>query len=61
ISHMLSEEDKHVFTTATQELLTDNSQTVEVRFHVVTDKATIEMEGKGMLMYNRVTGEASHT
>ncbi|KAI9014365.1 hypothetical protein CLU79DRAFT_767266 [Phycomyces nitens] len=61
ISHMLSDEYKDVFTIATQELLTDDSQTVEVRFHVLTNKDTIEMEGKGMLMYNRVTGDASHT
>lgn len=47
---------------ATQELLTDDSHTVEVRFNVVTsDGSQIEMEGKGMLMYNRVTSEPNHT
>lgn len=42
--------------------MADNSHTVEVRFSVIgNDGAHIEMDGKGMLMYNRVTGEPSHT
>ncbi|KAI9494658.1 hypothetical protein BDB00DRAFT_871209 [Zychaea mexicana] len=66
ISRFLSSEDQRVFTEATEELLTDDSRTVEVRFHMLIDHdeeydATTEMEGKGMLMYNRVTGEPSHT
>lgn len=55
-------DDSQVFSIATEELLADNSHTVEVRFNVVGAEGTqIEMEGKGMLMYNRVTGEPSHT
>ncbi|KAI7853588.1 hypothetical protein BDC45DRAFT_148991 [Circinella umbellata] len=66
ISRFLSSEDQRVFTEATEELLMDDSRTVEVRFHMLIDHdeeydATTEMEGKGMLMYNRVTGEPSHT
>ncbi|KAG2224683.1 hypothetical protein INT45_007928, partial [Circinella minor] len=66
ISRFLSSEDQRVFTEATEELLMDDSRTVEVRFHMLVDHdeeydATTEMEGKGMLMYNRVTGEPSHT
>ncbi|KAI8136781.1 hypothetical protein BJV82DRAFT_638165 [Fennellomyces sp. T-0311] len=66
ISRYLTSEDQRVFTEATEELLTDDSRTVEVRFHMMTvdndeDDATTEMEGKGMLMYNRVTSEPSHT
>ncbi|KAG0792088.1 hypothetical protein G6F16_004230 [Rhizopus arrhizus] len=62
ITELVSVEDKQVFSAATQELLADDSHTVEVRFNVVTsDGSHIEMEGKGMLMYNRVTSEPSHT
>ncbi|KAI9323113.1 hypothetical protein BX666DRAFT_2021869 [Dichotomocladium elegans] len=63
ISKFLAVEDQRVFNEATEELLADDSQTVEVRFNMVTadDSTTTEMEGKGMLMYNRVTGEPSHT
>ena len=66
ISRFLSSEDQRVFTEATEELLMDDSRTVEVRFRMLIDHdeeydATTEMEGKGMLMYNRVTGEPSHT
>lgn len=51
-----------MFIAATQELLADDSHTVEVRFNVIGNEGShIEMEGKGMLMYNRVTGEPSHT
>lgn len=64
ISELLLREDKDVFSVATQEMLADESKTVEVVFHVVANgdiKVPFEMEGKGMLMYNRVTGEPSHT
>lgn len=66
ISELLVPEDKDVFSIATQEMLADNSRTVEVIFHVVAEvaggiKSPFEIEGKGMLMYNRVTGEPSHT
>ncbi|KAG0904370.1 hypothetical protein G6F34_000245 [Rhizopus arrhizus] len=62
ITELLSAEDKQVLNVATQELLADDSHTVEVRFNVVTsDGSQIEMEGKGMLMYNRVTSEPNHT
>ncbi|RCI03653.1 hypothetical protein CU098_002600, partial [Rhizopus stolonifer] len=62
ITSLLSADDSQVFSAATEELLADESHTVEVRFHV-NDKegSSIEMEGKGMLMCNRVTGEPSHT
>ncbi|KAL9538066.1 hypothetical protein MBANPS3_011225 [Mucor bainieri] len=62
ITELLSMDDSQVFIAATQELLADDSHTVEVRFHVIGQEGMqIEMEGKGMLMYNRVTGEPSHT
>jgi hypothetical protein len=62
VARLLSSEDSQVFRVATDELLADDSHTVEVRFHVLTTESnTIEMEGKGMLMYNRVTSEPSHT
>ncbi|OAD00303.1 hypothetical protein MUCCIDRAFT_147921, partial [Mucor lusitanicus CBS 277.49] len=62
ITELLSMDDSQVFIAATQELLADDSHTVEVRFHVIGNEGMqIEMEGKGMLMYNRVTGEPSHT
>ncbi|KAF7728237.1 hypothetical protein EC973_006518 [Apophysomyces ossiformis] len=62
ISWLLSSDDKSMFTVATEELLADDSRTVEVRFNLaLVDGSILEMEGKGMLMYNRVTGEPSHT
>lgn len=63
ISQLLSNEDKTVFATATKEMIADESKTVEVVFRVLTNdsKKPFEMEGKGMLMYNRVTSEPSHT
>ncbi|KAG2231009.1 hypothetical protein INT48_001616 [Thamnidium elegans] len=62
VTQLLSTDDKQVFSIATEELLADNSHTVEVRFNVTgAEGSAIEMEGKGMLMYNRVTGEPSHT
>ncbi|KAI8970228.1 hypothetical protein BDF20DRAFT_838604 [Mycotypha africana] len=62
ITEILSSDDSQVFKAATEELLADDSHTVEVRFNVrSSEKSLIEMEGKGMLMYNRVTGEPSHT
>lgn len=62
VSKFLAQEDQRVFTEATEELLADDSRTVEVRFNMMTsDDDVTEMEGKGMLMYNRVTGEPSHT
>ncbi|KAG0172634.1 hypothetical protein DFQ28_007650 [Apophysomyces sp. BC1034] len=62
VSWLLSSDDKNMFTVATEELLADDSRTVEVRFNVaLVDGPILEMEGKGMLMYNRVTGEPSHT
>ncbi|KAI8879335.1 hypothetical protein K501DRAFT_287436, partial [Backusella circina FSU 941] len=62
VARLLSSDDTQVFRAATEELLADDSHTVEARFHVLTtDDNTIEMEGKGMLMYNRVTSEPSHT
>lgn len=63
ISELLVHENKQVFSQATDEMLADNLKTVEVTFGVITDdvKAPFELEGKGMLMYNRVTGYPSHT
>ncbi len=65
ISQLLTREDKDVFSIATKEMLADESKTVEVVFHVVpsgdNNKVPFKMEGKGMLMYNRVTSEPSHT
>lgn len=63
ISQLLLDEDKHVFSSATRDMLAIESKTVEVVFRVLTSdsKRPFEMEGKGMLMYNRVTGEPSHT
>ncbi|KAI7898111.1 uncharacterized protein BX663DRAFT_462531 [Cokeromyces recurvatus] len=62
VNQLLSDDDGQVFSVATEELLADDSHTVEVRFNIVGhDNTLIEMEGKGMLMYNRVTGEPSHT
>lgn len=62
VTRLLSTDDHQVFRIATEELLADNSHTVEVRFNVLgAEGSHIEMEGKGMLMYNRVTGEPSHT
>ncbi|KAI9486921.1 MAG: hypothetical protein EXX96DRAFT_627509 [Benjaminiella poitrasii] len=62
VNQLLSSDDSQVFGAATEELLADDSHTVEVRFNVLGENETlIEMEGKGMLMYNRVTSEPSHT
>lgn len=62
ISRYLAYEDQRTFVEATEQLLADDSRTVEVRFNVIAeDGSTTEMEGKGMLMYNRVTSEPSHT
>ncbi|CAO3590517.1 unnamed protein product [Absidia cylindrospora] len=62
ISKFVSPSAENVFKIATEKLLADDSQTVEVQFGVIaTDNQTLEMDGKGMLMYDRVTGEASHT
>ncbi|KAI8384454.1 uncharacterized protein BYT42DRAFT_529487 [Radiomyces spectabilis] len=62
IAHLLLGDDKNVFEVATEELLTDDSRTVEIRFTMsVTDAGSMEMDAKGMLMYNRVTSEPSHT
>ncbi|KAG0170786.1 hypothetical protein DFQ30_002014 [Apophysomyces sp. BC1015] len=62
VSCILLEDDQDVFALATEELLADDSRTVEVQFAAGTaNNEPMEMEGKGMLMYNRVTGEPSHT
>ncbi|KAI8096700.1 uncharacterized protein BX664DRAFT_259275 [Halteromyces radiatus] len=62
ISKYVSSDGQDVFRMATEKLLADDSQTVEVQFNALTaDGRTLEMDGKGMLMYDRVTGEASHT
>lgn len=63
ISQLLVHQDKNVFFDATNEMLADNFKTVELTFRVITNDVNtpFELEGKGMLMYNRVTGEPSHT
>ncbi|RCH90573.1 hypothetical protein CU098_003734, partial [Rhizopus stolonifer] len=63
ISQLLLARDRNVFEVATNEMLADSRKTAEVLFCVITsdNKRMVEMEGKGMLMHNRVTGESSHT
>ncbi|KAI7878553.1 hypothetical protein K492DRAFT_149339 [Lichtheimia hyalospora FSU 10163] len=64
ISRMLSQEDASVFDEATSELLEDDSKTVEIQFTVIRQDNTVVnviLEGKGMLMYDHVTEEPSHT
>lgn len=62
ISDLMVPEDRRVVSIATRGLLQDTLRTVEVQFSVRPDESTvIGMEGKGMLMYNRVTGQPSHT
>ncbi|RUS29284.1 hypothetical protein BC938DRAFT_480837, partial [Jimgerdemannia flammicorona] len=61
MNELVSPDDKQVFTESTQHLLEDDSRTVEVRFTLVGEADDHEMEGKGMLMYDRVTGRPSHT
>ncbi|KAI9302428.1 hypothetical protein BJ944DRAFT_242375 [Cunninghamella echinulata] len=62
ISKFLSPDDRNVFTIATEKLLADDSQTMEVQFNAIkSDGTLLELEGKGMLMYDRVTTEPSHT
>ena len=68
ISSLLSPPDWSVFKEATQRLQEDDSHTVEVRFklHIEPnlDRDPFlyqQMEGKGMLMIDRETGQPSHT
>ena len=68
ISSLLSPPDWSVFKEATQRLHEDDSHTVEVRFklHIESDLDCDpflyqQMEGKGMLMIDRETGQPSHT
>ncbi|KAI8367448.1 hypothetical protein EDC96DRAFT_506872 [Choanephora cucurbitarum] len=64
ISELLVDEDKDTFAIASKELLTDDSRTIEVCFGIKNEhylNNSLQMEGKGMLMYNRITGEPSHT
>lgn len=68
ISHLLSPPDWNVFRDATQRLQEDDSHTIEVRFKLQVepdddgDHPVIRiMEGKGMLMIDRDTGQPSHT
>ncbi|KAF9076814.1 hypothetical protein BDP27DRAFT_1283599 [Rhodocollybia butyracea] len=72
VSKFLHPADAHVFDTATQRLLEDDSHTVEARFRLrvepegdrepPTGQALFQqMEGKGMLMVDREDGEPSHT
>ncbi|KAI8391144.1 uncharacterized protein BYT42DRAFT_183352 [Radiomyces spectabilis] len=58
---ILADKDGDIFKTASNALLTDNSKTVEIQFTVTVEAKERRMEGKGMLIYNRVTGEPSHT
>lgn len=71
ISSLLSASDFGVFKEATQRLQEDDSHTVEVRFQLQV-VPTVErdpslgrlyqtMEGKGMLMIDRIDGQPSHT
>lgn len=62
MSQLVSPEDKLVFTESTQHLLEDDSRTVEIHFTLMGgEDGSLEVEGKGMLMYDRVTGQPSHT
>ncbi|ORY94239.1 hypothetical protein BCR43DRAFT_461749 [Syncephalastrum racemosum] len=62
VADLLSPDDKEVFELATQQLLSDDSKTVEIQFCALTPAGdTIELEGKGMVMYDRVTEYPSHT
>jgi serine/threonine-protein kinase RIM15 len=68
ISSLLSPPDWSVFKEATQRLHEDDSHTVEVRFKLRIepnlDRDSFlyqQMEGKGMLMIDRETGQPSHT
>lgn len=69
ISPLLALNDNSVFKDATQQLLSDDSHTIEIRFRLQLisneeyQRGTLfrEMEGKGMLMLDSVTGNPSHT
>ncbi|KAF5390596.1 hypothetical protein D9757_002657 [Collybiopsis confluens] len=72
VSRFLHPADAHVFNTATQRLLEDDSHTVEARFRLRVEPEGErdppagqglfrQMEGKGMLMIDREEGEPSHT
>ncbi|KAF7776266.1 hypothetical protein Agabi119p4_4659 [Agaricus bisporus var. burnettii] len=71
ISSLLSSADIGVFKEATQRLQEDDSHTVEVRFQLQVVPTTEResslgrlyqyMEGKGMLMIDRIDGQPSHT
>ncbi|CAL1700910.1 unnamed protein product [Somion occarium] len=71
VSKLLVASDWHVFRDATRRLLDDDSHTVEARFKVrLFDEnerdsnvpaVYRQMEGKGMLMIDRETGQPSHT
>ncbi|KAL1921365.1 uncharacterized protein VTP21DRAFT_11081 [Calcarisporiella thermophila] len=62
INHVLSEEDQGTFEVATRSLIEDDSRTLELRFKLTRDNGEeLEMEGKGMLVYDRISGNPSHT
>ncbi|RUS14016.1 hypothetical protein BC937DRAFT_94470, partial [Endogone sp. FLAS-F59071] len=62
MSQLVSPDDKLVFTESTKHLLEDDSRTVEIHFTLMGGAdGSLEVEGKGMLMYDRVTGQPSHT
>ena len=69
ISRLLAPEDWNVLRTATEQLLSDDSHTIEVRFRLQVEIGSEqnrgilyrEMEGKGMLMVDQVDGQPSHT
>lgn len=79
ISDMLHPSDSKLFAEATEQLIKDDSHTVEVRFRlrVVLETSSLgheedfeeeetsyvweAMEGKGMCIHDRETGEATHT
>lgn len=80
ISDMLHPSDENLFNEATEQLLSDDSHTVEVRFRlrVAVESGAVgdleedeqsgersfvweAMEGKGMCIHDRESGEATHT
>ncbi|EJD01403.1 uncharacterized protein FOMMEDRAFT_147936 [Fomitiporia mediterranea MF3/22] len=70
LSRLLAPADSSVFREATEQLLADDSHTIETRFRLQVDMGSDspnrsvryrEMEGKGMLMIDPGDGQPSHT
>lgn len=72
IAEMLAPDNANIFAEATRALELDDSHTVEAIFHLRVEPSVVEdananatyyqeMEGKGMIMHDRVSGSPSHT